>query len=226
MYHRCHVNVLHIFWFAFVFIMICLICLGLFIICNKSNTEDDLRNAFQSFGTIEEINIVKDRSSGESKGIIIIVWCCNKAVRVFTNQFDLVAQIEGIAYVKFSKTSEAAAALEEMNGKLLGDANNGRPIKVLVAARCVFHRPKDRCQGPPITNPTLFCHFNSRNQGSTRSDNEQEKNVRLFVIISKETNEQKLTEEFQKFGEVDSVSIIRDKATKESKGFAYVKFFK
>lgn len=77
-----------------------------------------------------------------------------------------------------------------------------------------------------LSTDISFLHFISRNQGSTRSDNEQEKNVRLFVIISKETNEQKLTEEFQKFGEVDTVSIIRDKATKESKGFAYVKFFK
>lgn len=41
----------------------------------------------------------------------------------------------GIAYVKFSKTSEAAKALEEMNGKFLGDGNSARPIKVLVAAK-------------------------------------------------------------------------------------------
>lgn len=68
--------------------------------------------------------------------------------------------------------------------------------------------------------------YSSRNQGSTRSDNEQEKNLRLFVIISKDTTEQKLTDDFQKYGEVDNVSIIRDKSTKENKGFAYIKFFK
>lgn len=35
---------------------------------------------------------------------------------------------KGVAYIKFSKTSEAAKALEEMNGKTIGD--NSRPIKV------------------------------------------------------------------------------------------------
>lgn len=41
-----------------------------------------------------------------------------------------------MAYIKFSKTSEAARALEEMNGKLIGKSQ--RPIKVLVASRSVF----------------------------------------------------------------------------------------
>lgn len=143
----------------------------LFIICSKSNTEDDVRSSFEKFGTIEEINILKDRVTAENKGI---------------------------AYVKFTKTSEAAIALEEMNGKYL--TKSSRPIKVLVAA--------------------------SRQQGSSRSENEHEKNIRLFVLISKDTNEQQLTEEFESYGEVDSVSIIRDKLTKESKGYAYIKFFK
>jgi len=39
----------------------------------------------------------------------------------------------GIAYVKFSKTSEAAAAMEALDGKHVG--NGPRPIKVLIAHR-------------------------------------------------------------------------------------------
>ena len=40
----------------------------LFIVCGKSVTEDDFREAFHKFGTIEEIWMVKDRTTGEPKG--------------------------------------------------------------------------------------------------------------------------------------------------------------
>lgn len=40
----------------------------LFIICNKTNTEDEFRESFSKFGTIEEIWIVKDKLTGEHKG--------------------------------------------------------------------------------------------------------------------------------------------------------------
>lgn len=77
----------------------------LFIVCSKSTTQDDFRSAFEKFGTIEDIRILKDRE-GESKGV---------------------------AYIKFEKTSQAALACEEMNLKQIGDSQ--RPVKVIVAAR-------------------------------------------------------------------------------------------
>lgn len=45
------------------------------------------------------------------------------------------ASYTGVVYIKFSKTSEAAKALEEMNGKTLGTPPGSRPLKVLVASR-------------------------------------------------------------------------------------------
>lgn len=104
-----------------------------------------------------------------------------------------------MVYIKFSKTSEAAKAMEDMNGAHLGNA--ARPIKVLVA--------------------------NSRHQGSRKySENEEEKYLRLFVLIPRDMGEKDLTAEFRRFGDIESVTIIRDKVTKEGKGFGYVKFGK
>jgi RNA recognition motif-containing protein len=40
----------------------------LFIVCNKSITEEEFRNAFKKYGTIEEIWVVRDRNTGEPKG--------------------------------------------------------------------------------------------------------------------------------------------------------------
>lgn len=78
----------------------------LFIICNKGHTEDQFRETFSSFGNIEDIWVVKDKQTGESKGIV---------------------------YIKFIRTSDAARAQEEMNGKQMGSID--RPLKVLVAAK-------------------------------------------------------------------------------------------
>lgn len=39
----------------------------------------------------------------------------------------------GITYIKYGKTSEAAAALEEMHGRTLGDSS--RHIKVMIASK-------------------------------------------------------------------------------------------
>lgn len=112
--------------------------LGLFIICNKQNTEEDFREAFQKFGKIEEIYTIKDRNTGDSKGM------CAPFVVLHEFPFHrahlpilLLAHfvIAGVVYIKFSKTSEAAKALEEMNGKTLGTPPGSRPLKVLVASR-------------------------------------------------------------------------------------------
>ena len=41
--------------------------------------------------------------------------------------------LTGVTYIKFNKTSEAALAMEEMNGRCIG--NHPRPLKVLIAHR-------------------------------------------------------------------------------------------
>ena len=40
----------------------------LFIVCGKSITEDDFREAFSKYGTVSEVWVVKDRATGEPKG--------------------------------------------------------------------------------------------------------------------------------------------------------------
>lgn len=67
-------------------------------------TEDDLRQAFEEFGQIESVNIIKDKFSGESRGF---------------------------GFVEMPAKAEAEKAIEEMNGKdLMGRAlnvNEARP---------------------------------------------------------------------------------------------------
>jgi len=67
-------------------------------------TEEDLKQAFEGFGQVESVNIIKDRYSGESRGF---------------------------GFVEMSDKAEAESAIEGLNGKeLKGRAlsvNEARP---------------------------------------------------------------------------------------------------
>lgn len=142
----------------------------LFIVREKDINEEKLREVFSKYGTVEDIRIPRNHKTGEPKGV---------------------------AYVKFSKTSEAAIALESMNGKSV--ANSSRPLKIMVAA----------------------------NRSDIQSDDyNNDKYRRLFVHISKDINEESLEETFKKYGVIDDILIQRDRHSGESKGFAYIKYRK
>ena len=67
-------------------------------------TEDDLRSAFEAFGKVDTVNIIKDRDSGRPKGF---------------------------AFVEMVSAEEARQAIEALNGKdLMGrslNVNEARP---------------------------------------------------------------------------------------------------
>ena len=73
----------------------------IFIVCSKKHTSDDMKAAFEQFGGIEDIWVVKDKHTKENRGV---------------------------CYIKFAKASSAARACEEMDGKMIGE--DPKPIKV------------------------------------------------------------------------------------------------
>ena len=72
-----------------------------FIVCSKLHREEDINAAFSQYGTVEDVWMVKDRMTKENKGI---------------------------CYIKFDKASSAALAIENLDGKVIGD--EPKPIKV------------------------------------------------------------------------------------------------
>jgi len=71
---------------------------------SPDTNEDDLRQAFEAFGQVESVNIIKDRFSGESRGF---------------------------GFVEIPSKNEAQNAISEMNGKDLKgntiNVNEARP---------------------------------------------------------------------------------------------------
>ena len=69
--------------------------------CSRSHTTEALQAAFEKYGQLEDVWIVRDKFTKESRGV---------------------------AYIKFSKMSEATLAVEKLDGKSLDD--DTKPIKV------------------------------------------------------------------------------------------------
>ncbi|XP_042289404.1 RNA-binding protein 45 isoform X2 [Thunnus albacares] len=142
----------------------------LFVVTSRSITEDELRDSFSVFGDIQGVWVVKDKQTKESKGI---------------------------CYVKFSKSSQACLAMEEMHGKVLMDGT--KPIKVFIA----------------------------QSRSSTRHrDVEDEELTRIFVMIPKTFSEEDLKNTFKEYGDIEYCVIIKNKFTGESKGLGYVRYYK
>jgi len=59
---------------------------------SRDVTEEELRQAFEAFGQVESINVIKDKFSGESRGF---------------------------GFVQMPSKEEAQKAIDEMNGKYL-----------------------------------------------------------------------------------------------------------
>ena len=76
----------------------------LFVVCSKNHEEDDIRRAFEEYGTLQDVWLVNDRTTQERKGI---------------------------CYIKFDKASSAHKALEKLHGEAIGC--DTKPLKVLLA---------------------------------------------------------------------------------------------
>ncbi|XP_037638989.1 RNA-binding protein 45 isoform X2 [Sebastes umbrosus] len=142
----------------------------LFAVTSRSITEDDIRESFSVFGEVQGVWVVKDKQTKESKGI---------------------------AYVKFSKSSHACLAMEEMHGKVVLEGT--KPIKVFIA----------------------------QSRSSTKHrDVEDEELTRIFVMIPKSFSEEDLKNTFKEYGDIEYCVIIKNKTTGESKGLGYVRYYK
>lgn len=133
---------------------------------------------------------------------------------------DREGESKGVAYIKFEKTSQAALACETMNGQQIGDSQ--RPVKVIVAARWVQSINKVIC----MQVVKLYTSHSRQMGAQSRRSRDEEKAQRLFIITPKGITEDSLYDEFSKYGEIEDINMIRDRKTKDGKGFAYITYKK
>lgn len=139
----------------------------IFILGARSLSPDELRSAFEKFGTIVDVRMLKDRITRENKGI---------------------------SYITYEKASEAALAIEQMNGQFVSGLD--RPIKVLLA--------------------------NKKREGSVRDPEEDEKMKRLFIMVPEGQTKDDIKLHFETFGNVEYIKVLQKNSG--SVQLAYVKF--
>merc|ERR1712106_1301573 len=66
----------------------------------------------------------------------------------------------------------------------------------------------------------------NRDHGNSRNSKEDESLLRLFVVVAKDQVESELKDYFNTFGAVQYVNIVKDRETRLSKGFAYIKYYR
>eukprot|EP00088_Acartia_fossae_P060945 TRINITY_DN7308_c0_g1_i3.p1 TRINITY_DN7308_c0_g1~~TRINITY_DN7308_c0_g1_i3.p1 ORF type:complete len:523 (-),score=160.34 TRINITY_DN7308_c0_g1_i3:305-1873(-) len=126
--------------------------------------EPTLRNLFSDYGTIEDVYIKKDKNTGESKGI---------------------------AFVKFSRASEAAEAIDKLHLKQIG----GETLKVSLA------------------------------KSEKEKDSDNLIPTRVFIMVPRSHEREDISKDFEQFGTIEHISLVKDKATGANKGLAYVSFY-
>lgn len=188
----------------------------LFVVCPKDYSEDSLKEKFIEFGDFEYCNIIRDKTTSESKGF---------------------------GYVKFSKASTAALAMENCDKALKAILAEPKSSKFAREAAGRDHQRYPIREGfgggmvPGATSPThsgsgmdLFLNhtYPSVPPGSayhhTNPSHEPGINNRLFVIVSTMVGQEQLNRLFDLIPGMESCDLKRHYTTGDSKGFAYVTY--
>lgn len=172
----------------------------LFVICSKDYLEEDITQRFKPFGEIEYCKIIKDKQSSESKGY---------------------------AYVKFTKSSSAAMAMEEVN-RLAQET--GLKLKALIADPKAKSKPEPPL--PPVPYPSIPVMYDQPMSfpyppelaGYSLPGYMPQSRQRLFIVCHKSVTQEQLSRLFSRFPGMEYCDLKKNKQTGESKGFAYINY--
>ena len=188
----------------------------LFVVCPREYSEEDLKSKFVDFGDYDYCNIIRDKHTGDSKGF---------------------------GYVKFSKASTAAIAMENCDKTLKAILAEPKAAKfareaaaAAVAKEHQRYSLRDSFLMQESTSPThstmdLFLGGSNSSSYQTGPSYQQPSpglelgiNNRLFVLVSPIVGQEQLSRLFDLVPGMDSCDLKRNHATGDSRGFAYVTY--
>lgn len=197
----------------------------LFVVCPKEYTEEDLKTKFIEFGDYEYCNIIRDKMTGDSKGF---------------------------GYVKFTKASTAATAMENCDKSLKAILAEPKAAKFArEAAAAAIARDHQRYSFretfggggagggggsggltgsiSPTHSTSTMDLFLTHQSGSgmyhhSNPAHEPGINNRLFVIVSTMVGQEQLNRLFDLIPGMEMCDLKRHYVTGDSKGFAYVTY--
>jgi RNA recognition motif-containing protein len=179
----------------------------LFVVCPKDFTENDLKAKFERYGDFDYCNIIKDKVTGENKGF---------------------------GYVKFTRASTAAVAMETCDKSfkaVLAEPKSAKFARDAAAAAVRETQQKLRDSYPFSASPThggssdLFQPYGF-GYGSLNMEPKMEPGInnRLYVIVSPSVGEDQVTRLFDIIPGLEYCDLKCNHSTGESRGFAYVTY--
>lgn len=187
----------------------------LFVVCPKEYSENDLKAKFEHFGDFDFCNIIRDKHSGENKGF---------------------------GYVKFTRASTAAIAMENCDKAfkaVLAEPKSAKFARDAAAAAVRETQQRLRDSYPFSASPThgmgggnadpFQLYGFGYNAGLEQTPTgglkmEPGINNRLYVIVSPSVQEDQLTRLFDLIPGLEYCDLKCNHTTGESKGFAYITY--
>lgn len=194
----------------------------IFVVIPKSFAEDDLRGKFADYdGDIEYVQILRDRETRESKGVGYVKFTkpSTAALAIETCDRSLKAVI---AEPKSSKLKQQKLEKEMNVMSVFAAAMQAMPVNPFMDQQS-FNYPgmHDQSKNPAST---MLAAQASVTEGIANSLAATFNNKRLFVVVSPTVTHDQISSLFDLIPGMDYCDLKRDHNTHESRGIAYVMY--
>ena len=195
----------------------------IFVVIPKSFNEDDLRAKFSDYdGDIDYCQVLRDRETRESKGVGYVKFTkpSTAALAIETCDRSLKAVI---AEPKSSKLKQHKLEKEKNVMSAFAAAMQAMPVNPFMDQQQSFNFPSIHDQSNNPTN-TMMAAQAAVTEGIANQLASSFSNKRLFVIVSPVVNHDQISTLFDLIPGMDYCDLKRDHNTHESRGIAYVMY--
>ena len=194
----------------------------IFVVIPKSFTEEDLRAKFGDFdGDIDYCQVVRDRETKESKGVGYVKFTkpSTAALAIETCDRSLKAVI---AEPKSSKLKQQKLEKEKSAMSAFTAAMQAMPVSHFMDQQSFnFSSMHDQSHNP--VNPMIAAQA-AVTEGIANQLASSFTNKRLFVIVSPTVTHEQISSLFDLIPGMDYCDLKRDHNTRESRGIAYIMY--
>ncbi|CAK4120689.1 unnamed protein product [Aphanomyces euteiches] len=178
-------------------------------------TTPSLQDYFAKFGKIEECTVIMDRNTGKSKGFGFVTYedmeSADRALQAQPHEIDGRKCQCNLAAMPETSSSSSSSSSGKHSKSQHHNHNGGSTT----------HAPPQPAGPPPQPPIPQGPSPQSYVDGPPGDESER----KLFVRgLDYNTHTDTVTAEFKKYGDLDEVTIAKDRQTGKSKGFAFIVF--
>lgn len=195
----------------------------IFVIVPKSFSEDDLRAKFSDYdGDIDYCQIVRDRETREPKGVGYVKFTKPSAAALAVETCDKSLKAV-IAEPKSSKMKQQQKLEKEKSVmSAFAAAMQAMPVNPFMDQQHSFNFSNMHDQSHSTANNTLMAAQAAVSEGIANQLASSFTNKRLFAIVSPTLTQDQLSSLFDLIPGMDYCDLKRDRNTHESRGIAYI----